>query len=120
MNVLVVEDVADVALTFAALIRAYGHRTQVAYDGASALRIAREFRPKVIFVDIGLPDTDGYDLARKLREVEGLSEAYLVSISGRELDRPKFEEAGLNLHLKKPITINALIGILGNEHLVAL
>ncbi len=72
MNVLVVEDVPDVALTFAALIRAYGHRTQVAYSGESAVRMAREFKPRTIFIDIGLPDIDGYELARRLRTIEGL------------------------------------------------
>ena len=48
-----------VALTFAALIRAYGHRTQVAYDGQAALLVAREFKPQTVFVDIGLPGMNG-------------------------------------------------------------
>ncbi len=67
MNVLVVEDIPDVALTFAALIRAYGHRTQVAYDGSSALQMVREFKPHTVFIDIHLPGMNGYELATHLR-----------------------------------------------------
>ena len=114
MNVLVVEDIPDVALTFAALIRAYGHRTQVAYSGESALGIAREFRPQTTFIDIGLPGMDGYELAARLRSVEGLENSVLVTVSGQDPDSERLQRAGINLHLKKPVTMDALIGILGD------
>jgi CheY-like chemotaxis protein len=119
VNVLVVEDVPDVAVTFAALIRAYGHRTQVAYDGDSASRMAREFRPHTVFIDIGLPDMDGYDLARRLRGIEGLENSRLVSISGKDIDPGRFEESGLNVHLKKPVTMDALLSVLNSEAVVS-
>lgn len=112
MNVLVVEDIPDVALTFAALIRAYGHRTQVAYDGTSALRMAREFRPQTVFIDIHLPDMYGYDLAVKLRELPGVEDALLVSVSGNDVDEQKWRESRLDRHLQKPLTVDSLLEIL--------
>jgi len=115
MNVMVVEDIPDVALTFAALIRAYGHRTQVAYDGESALLMAREFRPKTVFIDIGLPGMNGYELGPRLRSVPGLEDAYFVSVSGQEVDEQLWQHAGLDRHLQKPITIEALIDILATS-----
>jgi CheY-like chemotaxis protein len=112
VNVLVVEDVPDVAATFAALLRAYGHRTQVAYDGPSALLMVREFKPQTVFIDVGLPGMDGYELAAQLRAVPGLENALLVSVSGNEVDEQKWQQATLNMHLQKPLTIDALLGIL--------
>jgi two-component system CheB/CheR fusion protein len=112
VNVLVVEDIPDVAATFAALLRAYGHRTQVAYSGPSALLMAREFRPQTVFIDIGLPGMDGYELAAKLRAMPGMDQALLVSVSGNEIDQPKWQQATLDVHLQKPLSIEALLGIL--------
>ena len=111
MNVLVVEDIPDVALTFAALIRAYGHRTQVAYDGFSALQIVREFKPHTVFIDIHLPGMNGYELARRLRE-SGLESTLLVSVSGNEVDEDKWKESTIDKHLQKPLTVDSLMGIL--------
>ena len=112
MNVLVVEDVPDVAVTFAALIRAYGHRTQIAYNAGEALRIAREFKPQTVFVDIGLPGMDGYELARRLRSIEGLDNMRLISISGKDIDPERWAQSGLSMHLTKPVKIDSLMEIL--------
>ncbi len=117
MNVLVVEDVPDVALTFAALIRACGHRTQVAYDGTSALRMVREFKPQTVFIDIGLPGMDGYELASRLRAVPELKGSLLVSVSGNEVDEHKWRESTLDRHLQKPLTVDSLLGILAPAEL---
>jgi len=113
VNVLVVEDVPDVALTFAALIRACGHRTQVAYDGSSALRMVREFKPQTVFIDIGLPGgMDGYELASRLRAVPELKESLLVSVSGNDVDEERWKESTLDKHLQKPLSVDSLLGIL--------
>lgn len=112
MNILVVEDVPDVALTFAALLRAYGHRTQVAYNGPSALAMVREFKPHTVFIDVGLPGMDGYELAGRLRAVPGLADALLVSVSGNDINDDKWREATMNKHLQKPVTVDALVDIL--------
>ena len=117
MNVLVVEDVPDVALMFAALIRACGHRTQVAYDGSSALRMVREFKPQTVFIDIGLPGMDGYELATQLRAVPELKDSLLVSVSGNEVDESRWKESTLDRHLQKPLTVDSLLGILAPSEL---
>lgn len=113
MNVLVVEDIPDVALTFAALIRAYGHRTQVAYDGPSALRMVREFKPHTVFIDIHLPGMTGYELAPRLRKIPGLEDSLLVSVSGNQIDEEQWKASTIDKHLQKPLTIDSLMGILG-------
>lgn len=114
MRILVVEDVPDVAATFAALLRAYGHRTQVAGDGANALRIAREFKPEIVFIDIGLPGMDGYELAAQLRAIDDLGRPLLISVSGREIDDERFKEVGLDRALTKPVTVGSLMEILAS------
>ncbi len=118
MNVLVVEDIPDVALTFAALIRAYGHRTQVAYDGSSALQMVREFKPHTVFIDIHLPGMSGYDLAKHLRKVSGLQDALFVSVSGNQIDEEQWKTSTIDKHLQKPLTIDSLMGILGPQETV--
>jgi len=115
VNVLVVEDIPDVALTFAALIRAYGHRTQVAYDGSSALQMVREFKPHTVFIDIHLPGMSGYDLAKHLRKVSGLADALFVSVSGNQIDEEQWKASTIDKHLQKPLTIDSLMGILGPQ-----
>lgn len=114
VRILVVEDVPDVAATFAALLRAYGNRTQVAGDGANALRIAREFKPEIVFIDIGLPGMDGYELAAQLREMNGIGRPLLVSLSGREINDERFKEVGLDRALTKPVTVGSLMEILAS------
>jgi CheY-like chemotaxis protein len=104
MRVLVVEDSIDSAETLAELIGRWGHEVRLAYDGASALRVAREFRPQVILLDIGLPDMDGYAVAHRLRG-EDLGGKILVALTGygEAQDRARAQQAGFDRHLTKPV-----------------
>jgi CheY-like chemotaxis protein len=111
MRILVVEDVPDVALTFSALIRACGHRTQVASSGTAALRIAREFHPELVFVDIGLPGMDGYEVAERLHQIG--EHPRIVSVSGSDADPDRQSEVGIERHLNKPVSIDALMSVIG-------
>jgi CheY-like chemotaxis protein len=111
MRILVVEDVPDVALTFSALIRACGHRTQVAPNGNAALRMAQEFHPELVFVDIGLPGMDGYQVAHRLHELG--EHPRIVSVSGQDVDAERQREAGIEKHLSKPVSIDALLSVIG-------
>jgi CheY-like chemotaxis protein len=112
-RVLVVEDSVDSAETMAELITIWGHEVQVAHDGASALTIAREFRPQVILLDIGLPDMDGYKVADRLR-AEKLGGEILVALTGygEARDRARAEQAGFDRHLTKPVEPGALQDLL--------
>src|SRR5262249_34410082 len=104
LRILLVEDGPDCALSLAMLLRMEGHEGQVAFDGSAALRAAHTFAPQVVFLDIGLPDMDGYEVARRLGERTAGKPPLIIAISGfgRDEDRRRSEEAGVNLHLVKP------------------
>ena len=79
-RILLVDDNRDVVDILAELLARHGHDVRVGYDGVSAVRLARELRPEVAFLDIGLPGFDGYEVARQLREQ--LPGSLLVAVTG--------------------------------------
>lgn len=107
---MVVDDNLDSADTMAELVRIWGYEVRTAHDGPGALDCARSFRPHVVLLDVGLPDMDGYELARRLR-AEGLAGNLLVSVTGygHEEDRRKAAEAGFDHHLIKPVDPDTLL-----------
>ncbi|MCC2972903.1 PAS domain-containing protein [Massilia sp. IC2-476] len=109
-RILVVDDNVDAATTLAMILEACGYTTQVAHDGMQALAAARDFRPQVAFLDIGMPGMDGYDTARAMRRLDGLEEMTLVALTGwgAESDRRKSNEAGFNHHLTKPVQLDVV------------
>jgi CheY-like chemotaxis protein len=100
-----VDDNRDLAESLGMVLRLWGHDVKVVYDGPGALATAREYRPDVIFLDIGLPGLDGYEVARRLRGPLGFRDTRVVAITGygREEDRRKAREAGFDVHLPKPV-----------------
>jgi CheY-like chemotaxis protein len=104
-EVLVVEDNRDVAESLKLLLELFGHRVCVAHDGIEALDSARAHRPGVMLVDIGLPEIDGYEVARRVRGEPALRDVTLVALTGyaRDEDRQAALTAGFDLHLVKPI-----------------
>jgi CheY-like chemotaxis protein len=110
-RVLVVDDDPEaVALLEEALVE-LGFSVAVAYDGPSALQVAQSFHPDTALLDIGLPQMDGFELGRRLREAENAPGALrLVAITGygRESDRLRSKQAGFDLHLVKPVALDAL------------
>ena len=107
LKVLVVDDNVDAALTLSMILEASGHVTRVAHDGYGALEAAREFRPRVAFLDIGMPGMSGYDTARAIRAMEELDGVVLVALTGwgAESDRQRSSEAGFDHHLTKPVQL---------------
>jgi CheY-like chemotaxis protein/two-component sensor histidine kinase len=89
LKILVVDDNRDAADTCAALLEASGHHVQTAYTGRQALELARAFRPHALLLDIGLPDVDGYRLARQIRATPWGRGTVLVAVTGwgQEQDR---------------------------------
>jgi CheY-like chemotaxis protein len=102
-RVLVVEDNEDGAETLAEMVRMLGHEVDVAYDGPTALRRAREYHPDLVLCDIGLPGMDGYEVAHELRAARGRA-VRLVAISGyaQPEDVAMAMEAGFDEHVAKP------------------
>jgi signal transduction histidine kinase/DNA-binding response OmpR family regulator len=103
-RVLVVDDNVDGAESLATLLKLLGHEVHVAHDGPAALRATADVRPEVVFLDIGLPGMDGYEVARRLRR-PGRNEALLVALTGygQDEDRRRSREAGFDHHLVKPV-----------------
>ncbi|MFN5746029.1 MAG: CheR family methyltransferase [Methylococcaceae bacterium] len=114
LRVLVVDDNADIANSEAMLIESCGYEARLAYDALSALDIAANYKPELILLDIGLPDMDGYELARQLRGLSGLEAVCLAAVSGygSEADRRASKAAGIDYHFVKPLDIDALKSLL--------
>ena len=81
-HVLVVDDNRDSADMLAIVLRHHGHNVQVAYSGPTALEVAREQRPSVILLDLGMPSMDGYTVARHLRDQPETKNALIVAVTG--------------------------------------
>ena len=114
LRILVVDDNLDALHTLAALLESAGHEVAIAHDGVRAIELARSRRPEVLVLDIGLPDMDGYALARHLRALPELRSPLLVALTGygqaRDLERSR--EAGFQHHLVKPADLPRLEAIL--------
>ncbi|MGK5025463.1 PAS domain S-box protein [Janthinobacterium sp. RB2R34] len=109
-RVLVVDDNVDAADTLAAVLGIMGHTTQVVHDGAQALAVTPEFLPQVVFLDIGLPGMNGYDVARALRQTPAGVHTVLIALTGwgAEEDRSQSSAAGFDHHLTKPANLHAI------------
>jgi CheY-like chemotaxis protein len=110
-RILVVDDNHDAAESVADLLRELGHEVIVAYDGPSALEIARTCKPRICLVDIGLPVMDGYELAARLRASGDLAPgARIVALTGygQDSDRRRSIDAGFDAHLVKPVSLDVL------------
>lgn len=113
-RVLVVDDSRDAAEMLAEALLAAGYDARVAYDGPEALGVAAGFRPEIALVDISLPVMDGYDLARRLREVPGLAEVKLVAMTGycQAAGRRRSRLAGFHGYLVKPVDLEQVEALL--------
>ena len=116
-RVLIVDDNADAADSLCALLQMSGHEAKTVYRGADALREMISFHPDVVLLDIGLPDLDGYEIARRARASLGERCPSLVALSGwgREEDREQAFEAGIPVHLTKPVDVSTLERVLENS-----
>lgn len=112
-HILIVDDNEDAAELLAEALTDEGYDVCVARDGAEALRIADEVCPRLVFVDIGLPVMDGYELGRRLRQSPVHRGARLFAITGysRESDRERSRNAGFDAHLVKPVDLTVIIAI---------
>lgn len=110
-----VDDNTDAAESLSVLLKLDHHEVRTASDGPTALAALQEFQPEVVLLDIGLPDMDGYEVARRVRAMPEVRDAVLVAVTGygREEDRRRAMEAGFDHHLLKPVDLAALAEILG-------
>jgi CheY-like chemotaxis protein len=103
-RILVVDDNVDAARALGLVLRVLGHDVRVVFSSEDCLKALETFVPEVLFLDIGLPGMDGYEVARAVRRLPGMDELFLVALTGygREEDRRKTREAGFDYHLVKP------------------
>jgi PAS domain S-box-containing protein len=113
-RVLIVDDTRDVADSFALLVKTLGAEVRVAYDGPSALAALAEFSPQIVFMDLGMPEMDGFETAKALRQEPGGKDLRLVALSGwgQDEDRRLSEEAGFDQHFVKPMDMKTLQALL--------
>ncbi len=113
-RVLIVDDNGDAADMLAEALSIAGHTTRTAGDGPSALAAAEVFRPDIALLDIGLPVMDGYELAKRLRTLPGLSALRVVAVSGygQDADRRRSAAAGFDAHLVKPVELDELVPLI--------
>lgn len=114
LKILVVDDNVDSGEMMAALLEELGHEVKCAQNAASAMTIAEAFFPSVMLLDIGLPETDGYELARMIRKKPTLANVKLIAVTGygAERDRINAMEAGFDHHLIKPANLKLLTALL--------
>lgn len=115
-RLLVVDDNKDAAVSLAMLLRLQGHEVELAHDGSSAVDVAKSYRPELVFLDIGMPGMDGYEVARRIRQTSGLEKIVLAALTGwgQSEDRRRTAEAGFDHHLIKPPDPKALESVLAD------
>lgn len=111
-RVLVVDDNEDAARLLAELLAALGQETRVAHRASEALAVARQFAPEVALLDLGLPETDGFELARQLRSLDRRLRLIAVTGYGDPDNRKLSSEAGFEAHLVKPVQAGDVIKLL--------
>jgi CheY-like chemotaxis protein len=115
-RILVVDDLAASAETLMTLLEMEGFQVRVAHEGQAALDIAREFRPDVVLLDIGLPGMNGFEVAQALRNQPESQDALLIALTGygEAESRARSVEAGFDHHMVKPADVNLLLSMLVN------
>jgi PAS domain S-box-containing protein len=114
-RILVVDDNVDAADTLALLLESHGARARAVYGGPAALASLPVFAPDVVLLDLGMPDMDGFDVARAMRTAGG-TRVRIVALTGwgQQADRARTRAAGFDHHLTKPVDLQALAAWLGN------
>ncbi len=109
-RVLIVDDNLDTADSIGMLLKRSGHEVTVTYSAEKALEVAAEFQPDVVLLDIGLPEMDGYEVARRLRRDSRLKGVKLIALTGygQDSDLQRSKEAGFDYHLVKPVGLDEI------------
>jgi PAS domain S-box-containing protein len=115
-RILVADDFPQAAETLGGLLRQEGYEVQIAQDGLEAFQAAERSHPDVIVLDLAMPELNGYDAARKIREQPWGKQVVLIALTGwgQERDRHRTKEAGFDAHLTKPVKYEAILELLGN------
>ena len=115
-RILVVDDLVVSAETLMTLLEMEGFDVRIASEGETALRIAQEFKPDVVLLDIGLPGMNGFEVANRLRDMPYCREALLIALTGygEAESRSRSGQAGFDFHMVKPADVNLLLSMLAD------
>jgi CheY-like chemotaxis protein len=110
-RILVVDDNSDAAESMAMMLRMGGHEVLTAENGLEALRLAPAFQPQAVLLDLGMPKLNGYDTARRMRELPWGRDIAIIALTGwgQPADRDRTLAAGFNAHLVKPVHHHTLV-----------
>lgn len=110
-RILVVDDNLEAADILVELFQIFGYEAIATYDGNSAVRLAAQYKPDVVFCDIGMPGMDGYEVAEILRCMTALDKTRLVALTawGDNEACTKVSAAGFHFHLVKPATFDTIL-----------
>jgi CheY-like chemotaxis protein len=113
LRILVVDDNEDAASSLAMLLQQIGHMVSVSHDGLEAVREAVRFAPEFVFLDIGLPRLNGYEVVKAIRQIDGLQDVPVVALTGWGVthDIAHAAEAGFDSHLTKPASIEPILAL---------
>ncbi|HMA10204.1 MAG TPA: response regulator, partial [Ramlibacter sp.] len=113
-RIMVVDDNRDSADSTMSILRALGHDVVSAYDGPSALELARRLRPDVVLLDLAMPGADGFETLKLLRVQPGMYKSFVIAMTGygAEEDKQRTRDAGFDAHLVKPIELDSLMRLL--------
>ncbi len=116
-RILIIDDNEDAATSLALLLESEGHVVCTASDGKTGLRLVDDFLPGAIVLDIGLPDTNGYEVARLIRQQPSGHAILLIAVTGwgQEADKQAAQSAGFDFHFTKPVDLDGLLLVL-NQH----
>jgi len=112
-RILVVDDNVDAAGSIADLLRLDGHEVCVVYTANAALERFPSFRPEVVLLDIGLPDMNGYQVARQMRRAGSAARIVALTGYGQAEDIQRARQSGFDAHLVKPVDFDVLFRVIG-------
>ncbi len=117
-RVMVVDDNVDAAESLAELLALKGHEARAVTEPRAALDMAPDFAPEVVLLDIGLPDIDGFEVARMLRKIPCTRHSLLVAVTGygQAEDRRASSAAGFDYHLVKPVSLRQIEELINRRH----
>ncbi len=116
LRILIVDDNVDAAFVLSMLLKKMSHEVHAMHGGEEAIGLVKGFRPDVVFLDIGMPGMDGYEVCRRMRELEGLEQCHIVALTGwgQQEDKDRAKEAGFDKHLVKPTDRQTIVQLLAD------
>jgi CheY-like chemotaxis protein len=113
-----VDDNRDAAISLAMMLKVMGNDAQTAHDGLEALELAAAFRPELIVLDIGIPNVNGYEVCRRIREQPWGRNIVVAALTGwgQNEDKERSRQAGFDFHMVKPINPALLEDVLASLH----